>query len=506
MRYYLGIDNGGTTTKAALYDETGQELQVASCSSGTISSQPGYCERDMDAMWKDNCRMIQIVLERSGVASSDIVCVSCCGHGKGLYLWGKENRPVGHAILSTDNRAWAYPLRWESDGTAEKLFEYTCQGILSCQPVALLAWIRDQMPESVHQIRYIFSCVDYIRFRLTNQARAELTNVSGTNLLNLHTKQYDPRILELLNLSMFADALPPLCNSFEICGVVTPEAAAETGLAPGTPVAGGMFDIDACAIAVGVSDPTLLCMIAGTWSINEYVRHTPVLDGSAKLNSLFCDPDYYLVEESSPTSAGNNQWYIDQLLPEVKQEPGSVYEKLNTWCESVSPDTFCPIFLPFLMASNVHANARGSLVGLSVNHTRAHITRGIYEGIVFSHRYHLERLKKSLNHPVKGIRLAGGAAQSAVWSQIFADVCGMPVQTADIGETGTLGCAINAAVACGDQENYQTASGLMTRLGRIYLPREKYQKIYDQKYALYCKVIACLDGVWDDIQHFIDKT
>lgn len=505
MPYYLGIDNGGTTTKAALYDETGREIQVASCSSGTIASQPGYCERDMETMWEDNCRMIRTVLEKSGVNPAEIACISCCGHGKGLYLWGKDGHPVSHAILSTDNRAWAYPPRWEADGTAQKLFAYTCQGILSCQPVALLAWIRDEKPELIDRIKYIFSCVDYIRFRLTRQARAELTCVSGSNLLNLYTKQYDPRILELLDLSMFAHALPPLCTSAEICGVITPETAAQTGLAAGTPVAGGMFDIDACAIAVGVSDPARLCMIAGTWSINGYVRETPVLDGSVKLNSLFCDPAYYLVEESSPTSAGNNQWYIDQLLPEVKQTPGSVYEKLNAWCESVSPDAFCPIFLPFLMASNVHPNARGALVGLSMHHTRAHITRGIYEGIVFSHRYHLEKLKKSLDHPVAGIRLAGGAAQSAVWAQIFADVCGMPVQTADIGETGTLGCAINASVACGNCKDYQTASDLMTKLGRTYLPRAAYRDVYDRKYDLYCKVIEGLDGVWDAIQCFIDR-
>ncbi|HIR09699.1 MAG TPA: carbohydrate kinase [Candidatus Avoscillospira stercoripullorum] len=505
MPYYLGIDNGGTTTKAALYDETGREIQVASCSSGTIASQSGYCERDMETMWEDNCRMIRTVLEKSGVNTAEIACISCCGHGKGLYLWGKDGHPVSHAILSTDNRAWAYPPRWEADGTAQKLFAYTCQGILSCQPVALLAWIRDEMPELIDRIKYIFSCVDYIRFRLTRQARAELTCVSGSNLLNLYTKQYDPRILELLDLSMFAHALPPLCTSAEICGVITPETAAQTGLAAGTPVAGGMFDIDACAIAVGVSDPARLCMIAGTWSINGYIRETPALDGSVKLNSLFCDPAYYLVEESSPTSAGNNQWYIDQLLPEVKQTPGSVYEKLNAWCESVSPDAFCPIFLPFLMASNVHPNARGALVGLSMHHTRAHITRGIYEGIVFSHRYHLEKLKKSLDHPVAGIRLAGGAAQSAVWAQIFADVCGMPVQTADIGETGTLGCAINASVACGNCKDYQTASDLMTKLGRTYLPRAAYRDVYDRKYDLYCKVIEGLDGVWDAIQCFIDR-
>ena len=354
------------------------------------------------------------------------------------------------------------------------------------------------------RIGYIFSCVDYIRFRLTGKAAAELTCVSGTNLLNLHTKQYDDRILALLGLESIRDALPPVCAAADLCGTVTQEVADRTGLIAGTPVAGGMFDIDACAIAVGVTDPSKLCMIAGTWSINEYVRRDPVLDGSVKLNSLFCDPSYYLVEESSPTSAGNNQWFIDTLLPELKAA-GSIYDQMNAWCESVPAEEFCPIFLPFLMASNVHPNAKGTLVGLSMSHTRAHITRGIYEGIVFSHRYHLEKLQKSLDHPVDCIRLAGGAARSQVWSQMFADVCGLPVQVAEIGETGTLGCAINGAVATGAFPDYQAASQAMVRLGKVYTPREAQRKVYDEKYALYLKVIEALDGAWDDIQRYIDR-
>lgn len=505
MKYYLGVDNGGTATKAALYDSSGKELCVASCSSQTITPQLNFCERDMTEMWEDNCRMIRRVLESSGVAPEEIAAVSCCGHGKGLYLWGNENAPVMNAILSTDNRAWSYPLAWEKDGTAEKLYSRTCQGIIGSQPISLLAWLRDHRPELIPRIRHIFSCKDYIRFRLTGKAGAELTDISGTGLLNLHTKAYDPEILSLLNLEMFSPALAPLCRSTDLCGAVTEEAAACTGLTAGTPVAGGMFDIDACAIAAGVSEPSKLCMIAGTWSINEYVRKTPILDGSVKFNSLFCDPEYYLIEESSPTSAGNNQWYIDQLLPELKAQPGSIYDRLNAWCGEIPPTEFCPIFLPFLMASNVHPNAKGSLVGLSMHHTRAHITRGIYEGIVFSHRYHLEKLQKSLDHSIDCIRLAGGAARSAVWAQMFADICNMPVETVNAGETGTLGCAINAAVAIGDHPDYQAASKAMVRLGSTYRPRAEFRQVYDEKYRLYLTVIRSLDGAWDEIQRFIDR-
>ncbi len=508
MRYYLGIDNGGTTTKAALYDKNGAEICVASRETDMIAPRPNFCERNMEDMWAANCAVIREILERSAVNPADIAAIACCGHGKGLYLWGKSGKPVMNGILSADNRAWEYPVKWAQDGTAEKLYAHTCQSIMSCQPVALLAWLRDNRPELVPEVRYIFSCKDYVRFRLTGEAYAEMTDMSGTNLLNLHTRTYDPRILSLLGLEAFADCLPPLKTSSDICGQVTAQAAAETGLCAGTPVAGGMFDIDACAIAVDAADTSRVCMIAGTWSINEYIRREPVLDGSVKLNSLFCDPAYYLIEESSPTSAGNHQWYIKNLLPEADKEARaagkSIYEVTNAWVDSIPPDEFCPVFLPFILASNVHPNAKGSFVGITASHTRAHLTRSVLEGITFCHRYHLERLLKSRTEPVDCIRLAGGAAHSRVWVQMFADICGIPVQTADVGETGAMGCAITAAVAVGDYPDYHTGAKNMVKLGERVEPRAEWRQVYDQKYALYCKTIEALDGVWDSIQGYID--
>ena len=139
------------------------------------------------------------------------------------------------------------------------------------------------------------------------------------------------------------------------------------------------------------------------------------------MNSLFALPEYYLIEESSATSAGNNEWFVRQLLPEVKEaakEAGrSVYDVMNEWVESIPPETFVPVFLPFLMASNVHPNAKGSFVGISVGHTRRHLLRSVYEGIAFCHRYHTEKLLATRTEPPKCIRLAGGAANSPVWTQ-----------------------------------------------------------------------------------------
>lgn len=505
MHYFLGLDNGGTTTKAAIFDESGACLGI--CSTDTQSYHPahGYAERDMEEMWETICLVIRQVLQKAGLSGKDIAGVGVCGHGKGMYLWGNDGKPLGRAIMSTDNRAYRYSDKWAEDGTESKAFLLSCQHVMSCQPVALLAWLKDNEPERYQKIRWIFSCKDYVRFRLTGEAYGELTDFSGSNFLNLHTGTYDDRLLELFGIQEVKSCLPPLRNSLDICGSVTDETAAKTGLLSGTPVIGGMFDIDACALGVGIQSEEDICMVAGTWSINEHIRKTPVLDGKVKMNSLFAVPGYYLVEESSPTSAGNHAWFLQQLMPEAAKEYGSaIYDEMSAWVDSIPAEEFVPIFLPFIMGSNAHPNAKGSFVGITANHTREHILRSIYEGIVFCHRMHIDKLNASREAPPRMIRLAGGAAKSAVWSQMFADVMKVPVATVKSSETGTLGCAVAISVAVGVHTSLSEAMDKMCSISAVYYPDPSRAAIYDRKYKLYCKAVDCLNGFWGEMQQYCE--
>ena len=201
MHYFIGLDNGGTTTKAALFDAKGREIGKSLVSTRSITPRPGFVERDMEEMWEANCTVLRRVLEETGVDAKDVAGVGICGHGKGLYLWGKDGKPARNGIISTDNRAYAYPVQWAADGTEAKVFEKSCQHILACQPVSLLAWLRDHEPDSYRNIRWVFACKDYVRFRLTGEAKAEITDYSGANLMNLHSRAYDRELLALFGLT-----------------------------------------------------------------------------------------------------------------------------------------------------------------------------------------------------------------------------------------------------------------------------------------------------------------
>ena len=98
MRYYLGLDNGGTNTKAALFTPDGTQVAVESVATAALTPAPGFVERDMEDMWRDNCAVIRGVLKKSGVRAEEIAGVGLCGHGKGLYLWGKDGKSARHPL------------------------------------------------------------------------------------------------------------------------------------------------------------------------------------------------------------------------------------------------------------------------------------------------------------------------------------------------------------------------------------------------------------------------
>lgn len=498
-RYFLGIDNGGTVAKAALFDEMGTEIAVNSRRTPFSTPYPGWAERDMDEMWSVNCELIRELIATAKIPASAIGGVACTGHGKGLYLWGKDDKPAWKGILSTDARASKYPAKWEKSGAADRIFKKTCQKILACQPVSLLAWFLENEPEVISRTRWIFEAKDYVRFRLTGEAFAEVTDYSGSGLMNLAEKRFDRELLAEYGLETVFDKLPPLVTSIDRCGKVSASASRATGLVEGTPVAGGMFDIDACAVASGVVDESLICMVAGTWSINEYLSRKPVTDKSVMMNSLFCLPEYYLIEESSPTSAGNYEWFTGLFLDAERREAESkgisLYDYAENLASGVRPEECDLVFLPFLFGSNYNPEARACFAGFSARHTRAHMIRAVMEGVAFSHKTHMEKLLSARGSPAT-VRMTGGAARSAEWVRIFANVLELPIETVHAEEPGALGCAMAASVAAGAYASLAEAARVMGSPGRRVVPDPSAFAAYRKKYALYRKIADSLDGTW----------
>lgn len=499
--YLLGLDNGGTVTKAGLYDETGTELVIASRNTEMLFPEPGHTERDLTALWNANVETIREVILKSGVEPKEIVGVSVTGHGNGLYLLDAHGNDLGNGIVSTDTRAVSYVEKWSADGTSARAFEKTLSNVWAGQPPALMAWLRDNKPEIMERAGHMLSCKDYVRYRLTGAISSEITDLSGTGFMNIRTGAVDPELFALWGLQDYQQLVTTPVWSTDVAGKITAETAALTGLPEGIPVAGGMFDIVAMAVATGVLQPAQLCVIGGTWSINEFVSTSPVMGADIAMNSLFCVPGHILVNDSTPTSASNLEWFVSQLLGfgtagEINRK--DLYNQCNTMVQETDSTESDVIFLPFLYGSNVHTRGSAAFVGMNGWHETRHLIRAVYEGIVFSHRTHIDRLRARAPEAFTSIRISGGVSRSTEWVQMFADVLQLPVEITAGDELGCLGSAIVAGVAAGVYPDVNHAIGRTVQTRGVVQPKRSQAEVYQRKYERYRAVTEALSAVWDN--------
>jgi L-xylulokinase len=501
MSYLLGIDNGGTVAKAAVFDLEGNELAVATRKVEAATPQPGWTELDMDLLWSATAEAVREAIGRAQIDPNDIACAACCGYGNGLFLLDDAGRPVRRAVYSADARARSYIDRWTADGVARAVRPKTMQSVWPGQPNALLAWLRDHEPEALRRAKSLLMCKDYIRFRLTGEVAMEQTDMSATSLINVAECRHDPSVLEAFGIAEMQRLLPPLVRCDTICGRVTDDAARLTGLAPGTPVAGGLFDIDACGLASGLVDDGQLSIVVGTWGNNQYISTRPVAS-DIFMTSCYALPDHYLMLEGSPTSGNNLEWFVTEFFQAERQQAQqagtSVFDLCNRLVQETRPEDSGLVFLPFLYGSNVSPDAKGCFLGLDGWQRRGHVLRAIYEGVVFSHQWHIERLRK-FRGPFERICLTGGAARSDAWMQIFADVLRAPVEIPAGTELGALGSAICAAVAAGLYPSFQAACRQMVRIARTYEPCAARAELYAAKSARYAAALRALEPVWAEL-------
>jgi L-xylulokinase len=381
--YLLGIDAGLTVTKAALFDLHGHETAVASAETRTTSPAPRWQERDMDELWTQTAAAIHRCLADAGVDPTAVRGVGICAHSDGLYLVDADLRPVRPAILATDSRAHTYA---ETYRRSEGALHLTGQAQSPYNPTSLLAWLRDHEPESLRRARWTLSCKDWIRLRLTGEVATDPTDASSF-CTDVHTQTWSTDALADFGLSDLDGLLPPIVPSAAPAGVVTNVAAELTGLTAGTPVVAGAHDVDAAALGIGASEVGALSMVMGTFSINQIVADRPVTDPRWQARG-FLRKAQWLHMSTSPSSASNLEWVLRRYGP---WSPDGTPDHETAIAEAVAA-RHSPVYLPFLYGAPHDIGTGAAFVGLRGWHTRGDLLRGVLEGVVFNHRWHVDAL------------------------------------------------------------------------------------------------------------------
>jgi len=489
-KYLLGIDAGNTVVKAVLFDFAGRPVSKAALDGKSSQPQAGHVERDIAELWRNAAEVIQTCLSGAGAGGADVAAVGTAGHGNGLYLLDRANKPLV-GIQSLDARASDLAATLRGDGTGDAVYPMCLQKPWPSQTATLLAWVKRNRLELYEQIGTVFLCKDTLTLMLTGERVTDCSDMSGCGLMRLPGGTYDQNLLEAYGLGDALDLLPPPLRSDAIAGHITAEAARKTGLVEGTPVAAGFFDIIASSIGAGAVSPGQASIVVGTWGINQVIMEKPLIDASIFHACTWRD-DRYVAVESSATSAVNLEWYVREIMGGHGAE---AFASCNALAASVETGIDSPLFHPFLYGSATEPNARGAFLGVTGWHSQADLVRALYEGVVFEHRRHIERLRKAGARFDSAI-LSGGGSRSAVWRQMFADVLGVPVSVSDCDETGALGAAIAAGVAAAQFASLEDGAACMVREKVRVEPSTAQRSLIDARYRLYCGLADAMPDHW----------
>jgi xylulokinase len=349
---------------------------------------------------------------------------------------------------------------------------------------AKVRWLLDNMPESANAACF-HQPVSYMVRRLTGEDVCDHGLASTTMLYGLATRAYDNELLCAFGISR--ERLPRIARAEDTAGPLTESGADLSGLTAGTPVAVGTGDDFASPLGAGLVDPGSVACVSGTAEVVGALSKIPIIDAEGLVETHCYPGGSYFIENPGWLSGGSLSWFTD-----VFRLAGT--EELTRRAAAAPPGSAGVLFLPALsgsMAPEWVPAARGCFYGLTAAHTAGHMARAVLEGCAFAMRDVIDRLKK-LSVPADRVLLMGGGANSRLWANMRADVCGMTVRRFVNVDTAPVGAAMLAAVAAGLRPDLRTCAGELKGRWEDFPPNPETAAVYEKAYRAYRHMFDCL--------------
>lgn len=493
----LGIDAGTSMTKVVAFDLQGTELAISSMKTPTTTPDTAWIEEDMWEVWQSVSHCIREVASR---VDGEIVAIGITATGDGTWMVDKDMKPVRPGIMWCDGRAQNIVTRWHEDGTARRSFDMCGTAPFTGTQAAQIRWLMENEPEALETAHWIFHEKDWIFYKLTGVVSTDDSDESLTHI-DLRTRRYSDDLLELFGIAQFREKLPPITDTRANFAKLT----ADLGLPGEVTIASGPMDVQAHALGVGVIKPRQGSSVLGTAGLHQVVMDDPNLGGDmVGMTLTHVVPDRWLRLNASMIATPNLDWILKVL--DEQERDGFSYDDLDRKLESIPIGARGIIYQPYIFpggerAPFVDAAAKGGFFGLNQHHSRFDMIRAVYEGVGLSMKDCYEHMPIE----VTGIRLSGGGANSAFWSQLVCDMVETPIGIPKGSEYGAKGAAINAAVAAGLFESYEEATEAMISIDREYTPNIALKPQFDEMYGLFLELRKAHAPIWKMRSAFLDK-
>jgi len=478
---FLGLDVGTSGVKAVLVSERGDVEASATTPLALSTPRPGWAEQDPEAWWEASVASLRAVLAECPGAG--VAAVGISGQMHSSVFLDRAGEVIRPALLWCDGRTTAECREiTERVGGEEALRDRASNPALEGFTLPKVLWLRRHEPEAFRRLATVLLPKDYVRFRLTGALATEPSDASATLMYDTANLRWSREILSAVELP--ETLLPEVGGSAEVLGRVTTQVAALTGLAEGTPVVGGGADNACGAAGVGVVAPGEAVASWGTSGTVLAPMAEPRVDPGLRAHT-FCHvvPGTWYLMGVVLTAGGAFRWYRDEIARDMIGRE-DVSRDLNEEAAAVPRGADGVTFLPYLQGERTphrDASARGAFLGLSLAHTRAHLTRAVLEGICFALRDSVSILR-DLGVAPDRLVLTGGGARSPFVRRLQAEVFGLPVSTVNREEGPAYGAALLAAVGAGAFPDVAAAARATLTRGEPEHPEPGAHAAYEEPY------------------------
>ena len=478
MTYFIGIDSSTTATKALLMDDQGAVVAIGRSEYDFETPRPLWSEQSPHLWWDATVIAIREAIARAGIDGDAVAGIGLTGQMHGLVLLDDDGEVLRPSILWNDQRTQAECDEIRARVGPEKLIAITGNDALTGFTAPKILWVRNNEPDVFARVSHVLLPKDYVRFRLTDNYAIDRAGGSGTILFDLAARDWSSDVLRVLDIP--TEWMPPTFEGPDVTGVVTEQAAALTGLRPGTPVMAGGGDQAANGVGVGAVAPGVVAMSVGTSGVVFAAADRPVVEPAGRLHA-FCHavPGMWHLMGVMLSAAGSYKWFKEAFAPD------HTFDELNDAAAGVPAGSEGLVFLPYITGERTpHPDplARGAFIGLTVRHGLGHMARAVMEGVAFGLRDSVELMAAEME--LGEVRVSGGGASSDLWLRIIADVIGLPVRIVGTAESAAHGAAMLAAVGAGAFDSVAEACEAAVELGEITEPGAD-AGIYTDVYGVY---------------------
>lgn len=480
----LGIDIGTSACKIAIFNKQGEVLAQSSQQYPIYYPNPGWVEQSPDEWWHSVCQGIKDCIAKGKIEPSKIVGIGIAGQGWSAIPVDREGNCLSRTPIWLDTRAKEIADRVIDEIGGDKIYEVAGNAFLPAYTTPKLLWFKENRPEIYDQTYKFLQSNSYIGMKLTGVMSSDKCQNYGLHFYNTKTCAYDEELANAMGLSI--DKVPDIYQCHDVIGRVTKEAAELTSLAEGTPVVAGGLDAACGTLGAGVYLPNQTQIQGGQAGGISICEDQPMTHPQL-IFSPHVVPDLWLLQAGTVGGGGVLRWFKQEL------GEGQSFDELTALAAKVPPGSDGVLFLPYMAGERSpiwNPDAKAVFYGLGFDKTKGHMVRAALEGVVFSVQHNLKVAEAAgVNISELDLRAMGGAANSELWVQIYADVTGCQISVPTSDTATTLGAALLAGVGVGLYESFAEAVAETVQITRVQQPDMEnniiYQKSLEQYITLY---------------------